>query len=58
MNSVVVPTKVLTEPAELERILQSGLQQTGGIHPAANGYTFDAPPQGAFGTETFQVCFF
>ena len=51
MNSAIVPTKVLTDPAELERILQSGLQAT--AHAAANGYSFDAPA--AFGADTYQV---
>ena len=54
MNSAIVPTKVLTEPAELERILQSGLHATSGLHTAhaaANGYSFDTPA--AFGAESY-----
>ena len=56
MNSAIVQTKVLTDPAELERILQSGLQAASGMHSAqgsANGYSFD-PPSG-FGAENYQV---
>ena len=55
MNSAIVQTKVLTDPTELERILQSGLQAASGIHSgSANGYSFD-PPSG-FGAENYQVC--
>ena len=56
MNSAIVPTKVLTDPTELERILQSGLQTTPGQYQgnaASNGYSFD-PPSG-FGTEGYPV---
>ena len=57
MNSAIVPTKVLTDPTELERILQSGLQAAAGNYQgnaAANGYPFD--PAAGFGTEGYQVC--
>ena len=38
MNSAIVPTKVLSDPMELERTLQSGLlTQTA----AGNGFPFD-----------------
>ena len=56
MNSAIVPTKVLTDPAELERIMQSGLQAASGMHSghaSANGYSFDPPS--AFGAENYQV---
>ena len=58
MNSAIVPTKVLTEPTELERILQSGLHTatSGQFHSAqaaANGYSFNT--HAAFGAESFQV---
>ena len=45
----------MTDPAELERILQSGLHATSGLPQAAaaNGYSFDTP--GAFGAEPYQV---
>jgi hypothetical protein len=47
---------VLTDPAELENIMQSGLQAAAGIHSghaSANGYSFDTPS--GFGAENFQV---
>ena len=56
MNSAIVPTKVLTDPTELERILQSGLQSAAGHYQgnaASNGYQFD--PATGFGTEGYQV---
>ena len=56
MNSAIVPTKVLTDPTELERILQSGLQASIGQYQgnaASNGYSFD--PSTGFGTEGYQV---
>ena len=56
MNSAIVPTKVLTDPTELERILQSGLQTAPGQYQgnaASNGYSFD--PSAGFGTEGYQV---
>ena len=56
MNSAIVPTKVLTDPTELERILQSGLQAAAGQYQgnaASNGYSFD--PSSGFGTEGYQV---
>ena len=47
---------MLTDPAELENIMQSGLQAAAGIHSghaSANGYSFDTPS--GFGAENFQV---
>lgn len=38
VNSAIVPTKVLSDPMELERTLQSGLLQTAA---ASNGFAFD-----------------
>ena len=43
MNSAVVPTKVLSDPMELERTLQSGLMQSAAAANATNGgYPFDS----------------
>ena len=42
MNSAVVPTKVLSDPMELERTLQSGLMQSAAAAAATNGrFPFD-----------------
>lgn len=46
MNSVIVPTKVLSDPLELEQTLQSGLlqQQQAAVAAVAansNGFAFD-----------------
>ena len=46
LNSTIVPTKVLTDPTELDRALSSGIQ-------AVNGFTFD-PSTGTF-PEAYQV---
>ena len=57
MNSAIVPTKVLSDPTELERILQSGLHAQVGnqaTHGDANGYSFDVEPI-AFSGESFPV---
>ena len=39
VNSAIVPTKVLSDPMELERTLQSGLLQSAAA--ATNGFAFD-----------------
>lgn len=54
LNSSIVPTNVLTNPEELERALQSGIQAQ-----AVNGYAFDPGNGGGAGAypEPYQqVC--
>ena len=58
MNSAIVPTKVLTDPTELERIMQSGLQAATGIpqQDGANGYSFEGGQPAIFGAgDNYQV---
>ena len=46
LNSIIVPTKVLTDPQELDRALTSGFQ-------TANGFAFD--PASGIVPEAYQV---
>ena len=41
MNSAIVPTKVLTDPVELDRALQSGLQTQPYLDPTSGGFAPD-----------------
>ena len=47
INSAIVPTKVLSDPMELERTLQSGLLQSAAAAAAAVGNGFDFNQQAA-----------
>ena len=51
INSAIVPTKILTDPEELDRALQSGIQQQAAA-AAVNGFAFD-PANGGGGGGAF-----